>query len=672
MQSRLLIINCPSDYFFYIPMGTFGICDYLSRKNIPVKLLNLAVYKGTETGKILKHYMEVFQPTHVGVIFHWQETAEGFIRTCKQVKSCNKNIRIVCGGFTAGYFGENLLEKYRFLDYVVKGDPEMPLELLLNGTEPFDVPNFIYRSPSGIRSNKVSYFIDRETLSDISFSRLTYLYDYELYIDATDKKLGFPVFIGRGCAHACRYCGGSCAAFRSHSARVTPVNRSVDAVVADLKRLKNFTKKIYLCYENDRDYIKALFVEMKEDESLIKTFHLNYGAWQLFDREFLELYEDLFISYGNKPVFELSPEVFDDDRRKKIKKGKVYYSAGELKENLALINNHLGDNINVSVFFSRYHDTAKTYSDMKKEIAEIFRLKYDLLCDNITNTSIFYDHLSTDVASRYWEDYIKRPKDFDTLLSAIRKLKVQAQESLHADNLCVYIPESLSKSEIFRCELMILMFKSLENYSHEMFHIMFKCLDGLIIDIFENIIFESYSNKKDNVFAAFDHRELLNFLKQKIAGDKSLLERIPFIDDLINLNIRKIGVNKQPVDPRAYKTGHLKLNHDLISIHEHDYLDLGNFLKRLDKEDVKDLKLEKTVYIFLVDEILTMTYETFRLTLKEFERGISVDDYYKLMKKKWIFTPSYHTELINRLTRSGALVKNSSSKKGLQKIGFME
>jgi hypothetical protein len=644
-------------------MGTFGICDYLSRRNIPVKLLNLALYKEAETRRVLEHHLESFRPTHVGVIFHWQETAEGFLRVGEIVKSCNRDIRIISGGFTAGYFSEDLLEKCGFLDFVIKGDPEKPLELLLNSVEPSEIPNLIYRSASGIRSNEASYLIDQKTLSGISFSGLYYLYNYDLYLDAIDKKLGFPVFIGRGCVHGCRYCGGSREAFRLHCARVKPMVRTIQSVIEDLKRLKDFTRTIYICYEIDRDYIKALFGAIREEESLIKTFRLNYGAWRLLDEKFLNLYENLFILSSNlKPVFELSPEVFDDEGRRRIKNGSVYYSIGELKENIDLINSHLGDSINISVFFSRYHDTAKTYSDMKKELSGIFRLKHDLLRKNITNTNIFYDHLSTDVASRYWEEYVKHPAEFDTLVSAIGKLKARARESFPADNLCVFIPQTLSEGEIFRCELLIFILKTLEKYSHEMFHIMFKCLDELMIDIFEEIIIESYSRRSDNAFGSFDHRELLNALKQRVAGDKSLLERIPFIEDLINLNIRKIGINKQPLDLQpGYQTVYPKLNHDLISIHGHDYLDLQNFLKRLDDAGVKDLKLEKTVYIFLIDEILSMTHETFRLTLKEFEKDISVDDYYELMKKKGILTPSYHKDLVNKLTQSGVLVYNSSS-----------
>ena len=404
VQPRLLIINCPNEYFKYIPMGSFGLCDYLSRRTIDAKLLNLAVYEENSAGEVLTHYLNAFQPTHVGLIFHWQETAEGFLWAGEQIRAHDKNLKILAGGFTAGYFGENLLQRCDFLDYVVKGDPEKPLELLLNNAEPVEIPNLIYRTPSGISANPVSFHADQKMLSDISFSDLSALFDYERYLHEINKKLGFPLFIGRGCSYSCQYCGGSKSSFRSHSGRTKPVARSIDSIIADLKRLKGFTQKIYLCYENDRDYVKSLFQAMKKEEDLVKVFQLHYGAWKLPDEEFLELYQDLFIfPEVNKSVLELSPEVFDDASRKKIKHPAVNYSIKDLKQNLSLINKQFGNSINVSVFFSRYHTTAKTYPDMKKEIAGIFRLKHELFCEEIVNTRIFYDHLSTDVAGRYWE-----------------------------------------------------------------------------------------------------------------------------------------------------------------------------------------------------------------------------------------------------------------------------
>lgn len=638
-------------------MGSFGLCDYLVKKNIPAKLLNLAVYRENERGDVLRHCLESFQPTHAGLILHWQETAEGFLRVGEQIKSFDKNIHIISGGFTAGYFGADLLKKCRFLDFVVKGDPEKPLELLLEGTEPSEVPNIMFRSSSGIRSNSMSYFIDRETLSGISFSELTYLYDYELYIEAINKKLGFPMFIGRGCEHNCRYCGGSCSAFRKHSARRAPVNRTIDAVVSDLRRIMDFTRKIYLCYENNKDYIKDLFRAIKR-ESLAKKFHLNYGAWRLPDEKFLELYKELFVSLGTvKPVLELSPEVFDDEGRRKIKKGGVCYSVGEMRENLRLINSRMGDDVTVSIFFSRYHDTAKTYVDMKREIKGILRLKHDLLCEGIGNAIVFYDHLSTDVASRYWEEHVKHPKDFDSLISAIQKIRTREQMGFSLDNLCVYTPETLSEKDVFRCELMIFILETFEKYFHEMLHIMFKCLDETLVDIFEEIIIEFYAKNTADVFTSLDHKELLSFVHRKIERDESLLEKIPFIEDLVDLNVKKSRAQQRVYTPKNFSQGEqTKLNSELISIHDHDYMDLQRFLKRLSNEGVSNLRTEKTVSLFLTHEILSMPHETYTATLKEFENNTSVDEYLERMKRKGLFTQSYHKGLINKLVQSGVLV----------------
>ena len=105
MNSRLLLINCSSPYFVHIPMGTFGLCDYLKQRDLPAKMLNLALYDDTKRPMKLDQCLDQFRPTHVGLVFHWQETVEGVFWTGKHIQARNEDIQIVCGGFTAGYFG---------------------------------------------------------------------------------------------------------------------------------------------------------------------------------------------------------------------------------------------------------------------------------------------------------------------------------------------------------------------------------------------------------------------------------------------------------------------------------------------------------------------------------------------------------------------------------------
>jgi len=656
MESRLLIINCPSAYFAHIPMGTFGLCDYLQQQEIPVGIVNLALYEATQRAAVLNRYLEECRPTHVGLIFHWQETAEGFLWVGEHVKSRTDGIKIICGGFTAGYFGEDLLRKCPFVDYVIKGDPERPLERLLRGAETSKIPNLIYRDGTGIRANEASYCIDEQTLSCLSFSKLTYLRDHELYIQAVEKKLGFPIFIGRGCPFNCNYCGGSRQAFRLHSGRKMPVTRSIASIIADLKRVQEFTRKIYICYEIDRAYIKALFKAMQGEKELVKTFYLNYGAWQLFDTEFLDLYKDLFIIENqDKPLFEMSPEVFDTNHRQKVK-GQEPYSMDALKENLALINSSLQNRVKVYLFFSRYHDTTQTNASMREEIFKIFWLKHDLLARGYTQVKVYYDHLSTDVGSHYWERYVDNPRDLDALISWTRRLKNQGHFSFPVDNLCIYLPEALSEEEIFTCELLIFMLKSLEKHAHELFHILFRCLDKRIMNLLEEVISKAYTDRGGNVFTSLDHCDLLHTLKRTISRDPSLLSMIPFIDDLTRLQIKKAMCRRGPLPTRGhYQPRRPRLSHAYLSIHDYDYLDLAGFLERLEKEGPGHLTPEKTAFVFLSDEIMSMPYQTYCMTLKEFEKGISLDQYYSLMHQRGIFDRSYHEAFLARMFESDVL-----------------
>ncbi|MEW6570202.1 MAG: radical SAM protein [Nitrospirota bacterium] len=536
---KILIINGPSEYFFHIPMGTFGICDYLSRKNIEARLLNLALYDKDDLKEKLDYSIRNFRPTHIGIIFHWQETAEGAIWTAEQIKSRNESIKVVCGGFAAGYFGENLLKRCNHLDFIIEGDPEKPLEDLLRGEDVSAIPNLIYRGNTGIRSNDVSYFIDAETLSDISFCKVGYLYDHDLYLRAVENKLGFPLFIGRGCVFDCHYCGGSSKAFGIHSARNKPVVRSIESVISDLEHLKNHTKKIYICYENDRLYLKRLLRAIRKKKELVKTFQLNYGAWNLFDQEFLELYRDVFaIGQESKPLFEISPEVFDDHARRRIK-GRKIFSIANLRKNLCLAEHFLGDCARFSIFFSRYHDAIGTYNDLRNEIAGIFRLEHELFCEKIVNAQVFYDHLSTDVASSYWEKYVEKPRDVDTLVSAIRRIKTHETASFTFNNLCVYIPEALSEKDILKCELLIHILKVLKREFRELFHVLFTCLDESVIGLIESIIVEKYVTRSWNIFDALDHCQLLDYLKTELTK-RQISNHIPFLSDLINFSKKKI------------------------------------------------------------------------------------------------------------------------------------
>jgi hypothetical protein len=138
--------------------------------------------------------------------------------------------------------------------------------------------------------------------------------------------------------------------------------------------------------------------------------------------------------------------------------------------------------------------------------------------------------------------------------------------------------------------------------------------------------------------------------------NESYLLRIPFIEDLTGFSIKKAVCQRRPQPYKSiYQTDQPKLNPAFISENEHDYLDLQTFLDKLEKEGPGSINPDKTVFIFLADEILSMSHITYRTTLKKFEPGFSLDDYYVLMRKKGIFTIPYHKELIAKLFKNDVL-----------------
>ena len=145
----------------------------------------------------------------------------------------------------------------------------------------------------------------------------------------------------------------------------------------------------------------------------------------------------------------------------------------------------------------------------------------------------------------------------------------------------------------------------------------------MIIELIEEIIDKIYLRRPGNIFNSMDHFELLNSIGQKIHEHKSFRPKIPFIHDLILLQINKAMFHQHRRPQHAisnYQNKRPYLNRAFISSHMHDYLDLPDFLERLNREGAKKLRSKKTICIFLEDDILSMPYKTYRYTIKEFEK----------------------------------------------------
>ena len=658
MSARLLIINPASPFFFYIPMGSFGLCDYLETHGIASHIFNHALYDTEAADISLTQTLLDFEPTHVAVVFHWQETAHGVQHILEHLHQHSPQLPIIIGGFSAGYFGKDILRHFPAVDYLIQGDPEEPLLQLLQNKPVETIANLTFRNQNKITTSPHQWLIDQQLLDTISFARIDLLQDSNQYLTKINDILGFPLFIGRGCVFNCDYCGGSREAFAVHSHRNHPVCRSIQSIINDLHRLKEVTDTLYICYENNPQYIISLFYAIAADDQLRNHFTLNYGAWHIVGDDFLAAYKNAFKWQGIKPVFEFSPEVISDKSRKKIKGGAIY-ALDDLVENCLKVSEALQHNGRIELFFSRYHPTEATQELLHREIEQIFNLKHSLYTKEHHSIHVCYDHLSTDVASSYWHRQPEPTNIFCDFLLQKQLIDQQQRYPFPVDNLCLYIPPSLSEQELLLTEALIQCLDHIEQNYHELFHILFCCTDTFWIKALTTVIKPHVEAQHAAFFTQLPLAALLDELVKRIRREKQY-EPLSFLNDLVMFSLKKEQLRfSVPEIPLCNASDDIpcKLNRQRMSIHQHDYSDLKNFLHRLQQvEGNAPIAYKRTVCFFLQDEVLSMPHRTYRQTFQQFEQCIKVSAYLETLQKTRQVDLTKQTSIIKHFRDAGVLV----------------
>jgi len=648
MNKRLLVINPYSPFFLYVPMGTFGLGDFLSHHNIQTRICNLALYSEGESFLKLGTIIKNFQPTHIGILFHWQETAHG-VDDLIQYFSCNyADLPLIIGGITASSFSKQILDHYPRVDYLIAGDPEVPLLDLLNEKPLDEIANLLYREKHQNRQSPQQWHVPQPLLDSVSFANYNLLVDYELYFKKINTVLGYPLFLGRGCIFDCSYCGGSRTAFRHHASRISPITRNITSILRDLHTLKEITDTLYICYENDQRYILTLFQAIADDTALRGHFTLNYGAWHLLDDEFLDLYCKAFNTTRKSPIFEFSPEVISDVSRKTIKKHSTY-TLQQLLDNCRAIEKRFHHKVKVELFFSRYHPTTSTAVLLREEINNIFSLKHALFLDHSSSIHIRYDHLSTDVASNYWDKYANLP--FTEFLAQKELIDTNTRYPFPLDNLCFYIPETLSETAQTKAEALIHILKQLEQECHELFHTLFFCFGTEWIDLLATSISPFLTTHPHTFFTEPPLEDLLESFAV-LLGENASFKRYSFLPDLIQYSLTKqkiASLQKKDSKHVFHEDTLYILNHQRITLHQHEYPDIKNFLHRIATEPPEKFPYQRTVVLYLHDEVLTLPHRSFRATLKKFEQPMRVGDYLEELQLKTEIDAEGHLETLKRL-----------------------
>ena len=276
-----------------VPMGLVALVNVLQENGIGVKGLNFPMERALDERFDLRGWLRKQPGTQVVLIdLHWYEHSYGAIDVARVCKEILPEAWTIVGGLTSSAFSKEILQDHPEIDFVIRGDAEVPLLSLVQRLLQYgpsqppphldQVPNLSFRDGDRIVENARTYCatsadLDRLNFVDIDFIEHEAEYhvheyivtDLEMARSVEDKRIyrGRWVCNARGCEYECYYCGGCKSAQQALAGRDGLVVRSPASIVDDIKRMvENRVIQVSFSYdivELGEAYWQELFSRLK-------------------------------------------------------------------------------------------------------------------------------------------------------------------------------------------------------------------------------------------------------------------------------------------------------------------------------------------------------------------------------------------------------------------------
>lgn len=194
------------------------------------------------------------------------------VAIARRVRELAPSARIVVGGHNASFVDVLTLERYPWIDAIIRGEGEVTFGELVNawaaGRDPSGVAGVTWRGPAGSVRNP-----ERELLADLDLLPLP---DYSLLPPLSDYReaCGLPrsiaiLEVGRGCPHRCVYCSES--SFWRRRTRTF----SIDRLAREMRQLRDDhgAECFLLAYDQftaDRRFVESFCTRLL-DQGLQRT-----------------------------------------------------------------------------------------------------------------------------------------------------------------------------------------------------------------------------------------------------------------------------------------------------------------------------------------------------------------------------------------------------------------
>lgn len=220
------------------------------------------------------------------ISLQWYEHYLGAIEIAREIKLNNEKIVIIMGGITASLLRKQILSRYSFIDYIVFGDAEYPVESLVeylnnnrNASCPpnvayIDSNNTYYESHKFIKTN--FNFMDYTTIDCLHNNKSYLKCDLNGYKENNIRN--FWLLMGMGCKYDCTYCGGSKKAHKTIFGRECFIARNIDNIKDDISKLKTMAVE-QISFSHDFDFFDSKYQESifrRLSDSSIKLYYESF------------------------------------------------------------------------------------------------------------------------------------------------------------------------------------------------------------------------------------------------------------------------------------------------------------------------------------------------------------------------------------------------------------
>jgi B12-binding domain/radical SAM domain protein len=319
--------------FEMYPIGFASLSEYLERHGLKVRIINVAMKMLKDEKFDAERLLQKNRPLAFGIDLHWMAHVQGALALAEIIKRFHPDIPVILGGLSATYYHEEIIGRYPFIDFVMRGDStEKPLLQLLQamkaGGDFKNIPNLTFRDGvNGIRVNPLNHVPGN--LDEITIDYRHIMKKVVRYVDPTGYQpfidwYTYPVtavFTCRGCIYSCKTCGGSAQTFRSMANRRKPAYRNPKLLAQDIFNISDHLHAPVMIigdiFQPGEEYAFTFLQEMKRRPIA------NHIAFEFFVPPSRAQLERIAESVSNFNI-EISPESHDDEVRRAF--GRPYHN----------------------------------------------------------------------------------------------------------------------------------------------------------------------------------------------------------------------------------------------------------------------------------------------------------------------------------------------------------